>query len=200
MSKKQKRLSKEDEALWEQVKKSTRPIKTTATFLTENIETEQPALQKSPAKKALPSPRFRVGQQAQSAGLKDNLSESISSSLGKEPLKMDARKFGKMQRGKLEPEAKIDLHGMTLSEAHPELIRFVLGAWARNLRLILVVTGKGKKRDQEGPIPVRTGVLKHQVPQWLRMPPVQPAILQVTQAHIKHGGEGAYYVYLRRRR
>jgi DNA-nicking Smr family endonuclease len=43
---------------------------------------------------------------------------------------MDAKTHGKMTRGKLQPEARIDLHGMTLAEAHPELIRFILNAHA----------------------------------------------------------------------
>ena len=56
-----------------------------------------------------------------------------------------------------------------------------------------------KRGDDTGPIPQRMGALRHQVPQWLRMPPLSHAVLQVTEAHLKHGGAGAYYVYLRRR-
>ena len=47
---------------------------------------------------------------------------------------------------------------------------------------------------------VRDGVLRHQVPQWLSMPPLSALVLQITQAHVSHGGGGAYYVYLRRNR
>jgi DNA-nicking Smr family endonuclease len=104
-----------------------------------------------------------------------------------------------MTRGKLQPEARIDLHGMTLAEAHPELIRFILNAHAQGLRLVLVITGKGKRRDDLGPIPNRIGALRHQVPGWLHLPPLGPSVLQVTEAHQRHGGSGAYYVYLRRR-
>ena len=104
-----------------------------------------------------------------------------------------------MRRGKLAPEARIDLHGMTLAEAHPELIHFILNAQTAGMRLVLVITGKGKRRDDTGPIPQRVGALRHQVPQWLRLPPLGPAVLQITEAHLKHGGSGAYYVYLRKR-
>jgi DNA-nicking Smr family endonuclease len=89
---------------------------------------------------------------------------------------------------------------MTLDRAHPALTRFILGAHSRGLRLVLVITGKGKTKEDDGPIPVRRGVLKHNVPQWLSMPPLNAVILQVTQANIRHGGTGAYYVYLRRHR
>jgi DNA-nicking Smr family endonuclease len=113
---------------------------------------------------------------------------------------MDAKSFGKMKKGKLHPEARIDLHGMTLDEAHPALLGFILQSQAMGRRLVLVITGKGKLRDELAPMPVRQGVLRHQVPHWLNMTPLRPLILQITPAHISHGGSGAYYVYLKRGR
>jgi DNA-nicking Smr family endonuclease len=111
---------------------------------------------------------------------------------------MDRRTFERMTRGKLAPEARIDLHGMTLAEAHPELVRFLLRSQAAGVRLALVITGKGREREDRGPIPERTGLLRHQVPQWLRLPPLGTVVLQVAQASQRHGGAGAFYVYLRR--
>ena len=67
-------------------------------------------------------------------------------------------------------------------------------------RLVLVITGKGRKPHDDNPIPVRHGILKHQVPHWLHSPPLSAVVLQISEAHLKHGGTGAYYVYLRRRR
>ena len=116
------------------------------------------------------------------------------------PVNMDRKAYGRMKRGKLSPEGRIDLHGMTLERAHPALTRFILSAHAQGKRLVLVITGKGKQRDTGGPIPVRHGVLRHQVPQWLSMAPLSSAVLQISEAHISHGGGGAYYVYLRRSR
>jgi DNA-nicking Smr family endonuclease len=143
-------------------------------------------------------PLFGLGEKARvKPGV--NLAPTVSESLAVSPLQMDAKTHGKMTRGKLSPEARIDLHGLTLAEAHPDLIRFILNAQSAGLRLVLVITGKGKLRDDSGPIPQRTGALRHQVPQWLRMAPLGPTVLQVTEAHLKHGGSGAYYVYLRRR-
>jgi len=75
-----------------------------------------------------------------------------------------------------------------------------LNAQSAGLRLVLVITGKGRPGADHGPIPRPHGVLRHQVPQWLRLPPLGPAVLQVAEAHLKHGGSGAYYVYLRRQR
>ena len=111
---------------------------------------------------------------------------------------MDRKRFGKMTKGRLTPEARIDLHGMTIAQAHPALTQFILRACARDLRLVLVITGKGKQRADNGPIPERLGVLRHQVPHWLNTMPLRPHILQIAEAHLKHGGQGAYYVYLRK--
>ncbi len=109
---------------------------------------------------------------------------------------MDAKTHRKMNQGKLRPEARLDLHGMTLTAAQPELWHFILSCHAAGLRLVLVITGKG--RGDHGPLPTRPGALRHQVPHWLHSPPLSAVVQQVTAAHYRHGGEGAYYVYLRR--
>ena len=115
------------------------------------------------------------------------------------PLRMDAKTHKRMKQGRLQPEARLDLHGMTLAGAHPALIGFVLSSQAAGMRLVLVITGKGRGGgDDPGLLPRRPGALRHQVPHWLQMPPLSGAVQQVTPAHHRHGGEGAYYVYLRR--
>jgi DNA-nicking Smr family endonuclease len=124
----------------------------------------------------------------------------VAERLSQAQVRMDRKAFDQMKRGKLKPEGRIDLHGMTLDHAHPALTRFILSSQASGKRLVLVITGKGKARDEGGPIPVRFGVLRHQVPQWLSMAPLAQAVLQITPANIRHGGTGAYYVYLRKRR
>ena len=112
---------------------------------------------------------------------------------------MDRKQFLRMKRGKTQPEARIDLHGMTLAQAHPALTRFLVDANDRGLRTVLVITGKGRAGDEMGPMPQRRGVLKQQVPHWLSSGPLRQIVQQVTEAHLRHGGAGAYYVRLRRR-
>ncbi len=143
---------------------------------------------------------FELGSKAKTSAKNDDLMPSISERIGKQPVQMDKKAYGRMSKGKLVPEARIDLHGMTLDQAHPALIGFVMRSYTDGKRLVLVITGKGKSKRDEGPIPVRRGVLKHQVPQWLQMAPLRSVVLQVREAHLKHGGAGAYYVYLRRSR
>lgn len=191
-----RRVRPDEEALWRKVADQTermhpQPKLNPADF----VDTPAPTPRTAPMFDALPEPQRRVEQQT-----RIDLSPSISDQVNAHPVQMDKKAFTQMKRGKLNPESKIDLHGMTLDRAHPALTRFILTAQAQGKRLVLVVTGKGKQRDDGGPIPVRFGVLRHQVPQWLSMPPLSSAVLQVSNAHGKHGGSGAYYVYLRKRR
>jgi DNA-nicking Smr family endonuclease len=128
------------------------------------------------------------------------MTPAFADPLGPASVQMDKRAFTKLRRGKIRPEGKLDLHGMTLDRAHPALNRFIMAARRDDKRLVLVVTGKGKQRDEGGPIPTRHGVLRHQVLNWLSVAPLSTLVMQVSQAHVSHGGGGAYYVYLRRNR
>lgn len=143
---------------------------------------------------------FEIGSRSKPSPARHDLKPSIARSLAKDPVQMDEKAFRRMKRGKLRPEGKLDLHGMRIDSAHPALTRFILSAQGSGKRLVLVITGKGKDRDEPGPMPVPRGILRHKVPQWLALPPLAQAVLQVTPAHISHGGAGAYYVYLRRQR
>lgn len=195
---KPRHLSQEERALWDRVADRTTPLRPSsdASMSPDPVPLAKP---KSAMPAPEPMPQFRVGQKAEPAR-KHDVMRPLVDRLATAPVNMDNKSFGKMKRGKLKPEARIDLHGMTLAEAHPELVAFILGSQAVGRRLVLVITGKGKDRDDGGPIPTRFGVLRHQVPQWLALPPLSHAILQVTPAHFRHGGHGAYYVYLRRSR
>lgn len=198
-------LRPEEEELWQAVARSTRPLHPQAKGFLRGMDSiarpHPPQPDSQPREADIPKSwlePFRLGQKARAAERHD-VAPSLGDSLRAAPVQMDAKLHGRMTRGKLMPEARIDLHGMTLAEAHPELIRFILNAQSAGLRLVLVITGKGKRGDDVGPIPQRMGALRHQVPQWLRLPPLSHAVLQVTEAHLKHGGAGAYYVYLRKR-
>lgn len=107
----------------------------------------------------------------------------------------------KLRRGCLAPQARIDLHGMTQEVAYHTLHAFLHAARARGLRLVLVVTGKGNPRKgEEAPwLASPHGVLKQMVPRWLKQRGPASLIAHVGQAHVRHGGDGALYVYLRKR-
>lgn len=190
-------LHPDEQEIWQAVARTAKPMHPMGhVFLKPAEPKPQPTQTAAPAMPRLPL--FRLGEKSRSKPGHDIL-PSLAESLAAAPLQMDAKTHGKMTRGKLSPEARIDLHGMTLSEAHPELIRFILNAQSAGMRLVLVITGKGKRGHDVGPIPQRMGALRHQVPHWLRLPPLGAAVLQISEAHLKHGGSGAYYIYLRRR-
>ncbi len=190
-------LHPEEQEIWQAVARTAKPMHKAPPIFLKPAE-HKPALPQPTTPASPRLPLFRLGEKSRIKPGHDIL-PTLAESLAAAPLQMDAKTHGKMTRGKLAPEARIDLHGMTLSEAHPELIRFILNAQSAGMRLVLVITGKGKRGHDSGPIPTRMGALRHQVPQWLRLPPLGPAVLQVSEAHLKHGGSGAYYVYLRRR-
>jgi DNA-nicking Smr family endonuclease len=188
-----RRLKPEERELWETVARTTQPLHPEA------LRSTAPQDKPKPKKLKPQLAPFRLGERISGPITTVSLVPSVSDHLAQKPIRMDARTYREMSRGRRAPEARIDLHGMTSAEAQAELIRFILNTHAAGMRLVLVITGKGKRTDDHGPIPVRMGILRHQVPQWLSRPPLGPVVLQVAPAHLKHGGEGAYYVYLRRR-
>lgn len=197
-------LSAEDRELWKRV---TQKVTRRGPKILPQAEdvvpaTTVPAPERAPSQTAVPPPldHLRIGGKARPVPASHDLKPSLTDRLAQMAPSLDGNTHARLKRGKLRPDARIDLHGMTLAQAHPVLVRFLSDAHARQIRLVLVITGKGKDRDDGGPMPVPRGVLRHQVPHWLQTGPLRPIVLQVTQAHFRHGGEGAYYVYLRRQR
>jgi DNA-nicking Smr family endonuclease len=191
-------LRPDEEELWQTVARTAKPMHVMPPR--RKLDAPPPAqIHVKPVEPAPRLPAFRLGEKARNTPTHD-IAPTLSESLEQAPILMDAKAHARMTRGKLVPEARIDLHGLTLAEAHPDLIRFILNAQSAGCRLVLVITGKGKQKPDHGPIPQRMGVLRHQVPLWLRQMPLGPCVLQITEAHLKHGGSGAFYVYLRRTR
>lgn len=86
--------------------------------------------------------------------------------------------------------AHIDLHGLDQEAARVALETFVLACWRDGLRAVLVITGKGLRGD---------GVLRRLAPQWLAAPHLHVVVAGISEAHRRHGGEGALYIALKRR-
>lgn len=105
----------------------------------------------------------------------------------------------KVARGRIEIDGTIDLHGMTQAEARSSLHRYLHARAARGDRTILVITGKGLKTDSDY-IAAMTerGVLRTMLPIWLSEPGLAPLVSGWSVAARGHGGEGAWYVRLRR--
>lgn len=122
----------------------------------------------------------------------------LKSRAGKTSVSMDQNTLRKLKRGKLTPEAKLDLHGLTTDQAYKALLSFINKNYKLKKRLVLIITGKGERNyNSESSFAIK-GVLRKTVPQWLKSPAINGFILDFVQSHIKDGGSGALYVYLKK--
>ncbi|WP_118134196.1 Smr/MutS family protein [Oceanicella sp. SM1341] len=199
MARKPRKLGEEDAALWSAVARTTNPLRGKAAQSTGPGEAEavtprpmrvpertEPMMLTRPILPAAPRTEWVVAD------------EPVRE-LGPSTPGLDRRTAERLRRGRTPPEARIDLHGHTLERAHGVLAGFIAGSHARGLRCVLVITGKGRPRE-EAFHHSRNGILKDSVPRWLSLPPLGPLVVGVYPAHRKHGGGGAFYVYLRRAR
>ena len=175
-------LSDEDEALWFSVVRSVKPLrpgKTKAKAAAKPAPEQDKSVPRRPSKPVPPS---------------------ASPPPKKSPplVPLDKRQRQRVARGRDAIDARIDLHGMTQSEAHAALMHFIQGAQTRGARLVLIVTGKGSGKSDDAAR--ERGVLRRQVPLWLALPEFRPFVVGFNEAHVAHGGGGALYVRLRRNR
>lgn len=106
------------------------------------------------------------------------------------PETIEPGRHKRIVRGHEPLEARIDLHGMTHDRARAALESYILRVWDEGCREVLVITGKGIQGD---------GVLRRFTPEWLAAPPLRAIVAGVSQAHRRHGGDGALYVALKRK-
>ncbi|PJB69727.1 MAG: DNA mismatch repair protein MutS [Alphaproteobacteria bacterium CG_4_9_14_3_um_filter_47_13] len=157
-------------------------------------------------------PCFSVKKQKKIFKNKDQISPEKEENISKIPLSglavgrdIDKNLMNRLKEGRLALEGRIDLHGMTQEKARIILTEFISGSYAQQKRCLLVITGKGEgknngKQDQGDWWEVKKGILRQRVPQWLDQPPLCGIVLQYHIARPRHGGEGAFYVLLRRQR
>jgi DNA-nicking Smr family endonuclease len=172
-------LSEEERALWESVAKQTKPLRKKPRAAKPHAAAPD-SEESTPAKPAVPQkplpPAARTAKPA----------APPLASLGR-------RERSQLSRGKKQIDARIDLHGMTQTRAHHALSGFLQRAHSDGLTFVLVITGKGRMGAES-----ERGVLRRQVPQWLRLPEFRSLVVGFEEAHIGHGGEGALYVRIRR--
>ena len=122
---------------------------------------------------------------------------SLVPSLGPSIVQPFDREVGRaLSKGKRAPEASLDLHGMTLVAAEKTVSRFLSESSGQNLRLVLIVTGKGPRLEGGR---VFGGRIRAEFPGWLERADNRAVVAGVRAAHPRHGGSGAFYVLLRRR-
>lgn len=180
-------LKDEDLALWKHVTRDTKP-------LAKREPPPAPVPETPPAKAApkagketkstrpLPRPRPVAPAKRAEPAIEHGRAAGV-----------DRRSAERLRRGRLTVEARLDLHGYTQDQAHGALDHFLGEAQARGLRCVLVITGKGTTTEAGG-------VLRSQVPRWLNEPGNRARVLAFDYAQPKHGGLGALYVLMRRKK
>ncbi|ABS67294.1 Smr protein/MutS2 [Xanthobacter versatilis] len=188
-----RQLSAEERALWDHVVRSVTPLKLPAVpqdvapLVPEAAPaTVEPPVAPSPAKAA-----------------KAFLPKTPPPPPPAPPLaSLEPKTRRRLTRG-AEVDARLDLHGLTQAAAHRRLRLFLIEAQALGHSLVLVITGKGDpdRLMSTGPaFGEGRGVLKRAVPLWLAEPELRMIVVGFEAAGRRHGGEGALYVRIRRRK
>ena len=193
-------LSEEDRAVWQAVKNSVSPMRlsTTKTFrgiinAAEKLPpTPQPS-SKAPEQKLVSQPKFTIDPSALLQGRKPQVNYDPS----KRDLKpgqlqgLDRKRGDRLRKGKLEIEGTLDLHGMTRDQAQSAVTRFINASQSMGRRTVLIITGKGYSHGGDG-------VLRSELPRWLNGSTLRSKVVAYDFAQPRHGGQGAYYVYIKK--
>lgn len=172
-------LSPEEQALWKALTRSIRPLRPVA---------RDTAI-------AAPSPAAKAA-----TGLTPRPVPPIAAPPARKPSAvLDSTWERQIRSGKLEPEMAIDLHGHNLAAAHVRLNQALAAAVARDVRVLLVVTGKPPKGAASGGGSHR-GAIRGEIGHWIETSIYADRIASVRIAHRRHGAEGALYVILRRKK
>lgn len=205
-----RKLTAEEETLWSYVAASIAPDKKAKPRVRrrgEAAETPTPDRDDAETPRAPAKLRDPKAERLRAASATPYVSPvpspSPSPSIKAPPLaEFDRRKVRHIARGKVEIDARLDLHGLRQSEARHRLVGFLHAAQSRGHRTVLVITGKGSTTPVD-PLahalgePQR-GVLRRLVPQWLGEPDLRALVVSFTTASLRHGGDGALYVHMRR--
>ena len=201
-----RRLSEEEHQLWDRVKATSTPLRPTKSAGDADIkvgaqllETENMTLPLN-AGAAKPNVAPKMPKLAK-------LMPNSSPVRSPEPLPLtglDRRTEQRLKRGRIEVDGTLDLHGLTQDRAHSALRAFLITAQARGDRMVLVITGKGRTEgvrfESETMWGSGRGILRRLVPEWLAQPEFRVYVSGYRDAHQRHGGGGAIYVRIRRRR
>ena len=207
-------LAPEERTLWDKVARSAKPIsaedKNRHRDLPDDFELPRepetlglPAAVTNPV--AVPEEMVRLLRPTGKPGKRHRISLDLADHdvrpVGRPQAGLDRRTANRLRKGEREPDARIDLHGMTAERAHRACLRFLSDALVNGARVVLVITGKGGRRRDDGDIMASPrGILRDSLPRWLKSSPLGHSIVGIYEASPKHGGSGAFYIYLKRRR
>jgi len=149
-----------------------------------------PGIPKTKAERSLPTAEKSL------AAVETTRSARVTPTASSTPFSFDRDVDRALSKGRRRPEAKLDLHGMTLAAAERAVMRFIAEALEQNRRVVLIVTGKGSRLEGGR---VFGGRIRAEFPGWLERAENRARVAGGRTAHSRHGGSGAFYVLLRRR-
>ncbi len=180
-------LSPEDRHLWGKVTRTLTPLHPERT---RHLEDELAKAVDAAQPDSVKTPRTATAIQAPAPAVKPTAPPPLH--------QLEHKYRRKLVRGVTAIDSRIDLHGLTQHQAHDRLRGFLHRAQARQHKVVLVITGKGG-----GPGNAymdERGILRRMVPQWLSLPDLRSVVIGYEEAHASHGGAGALYVRIRRKR
>ncbi|MEW4449149.1 Smr/MutS family protein [Qipengyuania sp. JC766] len=112
---------------------------------------------------------------------------------------LDSHWDRKLKAGQVAPDFTLDMHGHTLDGAYHRLESGLFQAKTMGARLVLVIAGRSRPVDaaDRGQ---RRGAIRAKMLDWLAAGPHAGDIAAIRKAHRRHGGDGALYLVLKRRR
>jgi len=184
-----RRLSNDEQALWTALARTVRPLRPTA---------------RAVIAPATPSMEELIDLPVVKGSGKTRLTPPPSRMIVAPPVRtpaavLDSGWERRIRSGTISPDMSIDLHGHTLSMAHARLNQAIAQALTRDVRVLLVVTGKPPKSAGAGGAS-RRGAIRGEIGHWLETSPYADRIASVRIAHPRHGGDGAIYLILRRKK
>ncbi len=210
-----KQLTDADKRLWDRVKATLTPIhaerfSANLEDSTQLSEPDQPLMNTQQVDKSAPElkPQLVSPPKPQAKKSRANKGKTAPDYSPSKPVvppipplsplnKKERKKVARGGKGYI--DARIDLHGLTQYQAHQRLTSFIYQSQAMGYSLVLVITGKGLD-NSKSPYGDDRGVLRRMVPQWLSLPDMRSCVIGFDQAHVSHGGGGALYVRIRKRK
>lgn len=194
--------TEDDRAVWQAVKETVSPKRLSTTKTFRGIINAAEKLPPTPQREATPSASGKklVAQTRYSVAPDALLQSRRPAAIGTQAradLKpgelngLDRKRGERLRKGKLEIEGTLDLHGMTRDRAQVAVRGFITSSQSMGRRTVLVITGKGYQHGSDG-------VLRSELPRWLNSEPLRSKIVAFDFAQPRHGGQGAYYVYIRK--
>jgi DNA-nicking Smr family endonuclease len=172
-----RRLAPDEKALWEKVIATVRPL-----------DRRLPEPEPSAPLEAAPRPAPKAKPVAKAAPARSKAEPGNT---------LDGTWDRRLSRGLLQPDLTVDLHGHDLGGAYALLDSSLEQAISMGARLLLLITGKPPTGNDR---PVRRGAIRAAVGDWIAASRHSSDIAAVRAAHPRHGGAGALYIILRRRK